>query len=255
MKPSIRQRREKILDEVFSKADISVPELAQLVGTSEATVRRDLHQLEEEDKILLSHGSVALKKISDFSFLAKAKRNVEAKKIIGRLATALIGDQDHVFLGSGSTCYEMAPFLKRKVGLSLITNSSRLAMALNDASVNVILIGGRYRPDRMDTVGDLAQAALDQLRGYKALISVDGVSMDFGLSAADVEGAHLYRLAARNAKEVILPIDHTKFQAPSLCKIVDWDVVSTVVTDTAPASEWIAFFKKRGIRLVYPGSP
>ena len=252
MKPSIRQRREQILDEIFSKTDISVPELAQLVGASEATIRRDLLHLEREDKILLSHGSVALKKISDFSFQAKAKRNVEAKKIIGRLATELIGNQDHVFLGSGSTCYEMAPFLKHKVGLSLITNSSRLAMALNDAAVNVILIGGRYRPDRMDTVGELAQAALDQLRGYKALISVDGVSMDFGLSAADIEGAHLYRLAARNAKEVILPIDHTKFLAPSLCKIVDWEVVSTVVTDQAPPPEWIEFFKIRGIRLLYP---
>ena len=253
MKPGIRQRRERILDEIFSKEDISVPELAAVVETSEATVRRDLHQLEEEDKIILSHGSVSLKKISDFSFQAKAKRNVEAKKVIGRLAAELISDQDHVFLGSGSTCHEMAPFLKRKAGLSVITNSSRLAMALDEGGVNVILLGGRYRPDRMDTVGDLAQAALDQLRGYKALISVDGVSMDFGLSAADVEGAHLYRLAARNAKEVILPIDHTKFLAPSLCKIVDWDVVSTVVTDAAPLPEWIAFFQERKIRLIYPG--
>ena len=252
MKPGIRQRRERIVDEIFSKTDISVPELASLVGTSEATVRRDLHQLEGEDKITLSHGSVALKKISDFSFLAKAKRNVDAKKVIARLAVTLINDNDHIFLGSGSTCYELAPGLKRKAGLSVITNSSRLAVALDEPSISIILIGGRYRPDRMDMVGDLAQTALDQLRGYKALISVDGVSMEFGLSAADVEGAHLYRLAARNAKEVILPIDHTKFLAPSLCKIVEWDVVSTVITDTAPPPEWISFFQKRGIKLVYP---
>ena len=128
----------------------------------------------------------------------------------------------------------MVPFLKRKRGLSIIVNSARLALELDAPGMSVILLGGQYRPDRMDTVGPLAIATLDQLRGYLCFIGADGLDMDFGPAAADIESADLNRLAVRNARETVLLVDHTKFAAPSLFKIVDWEPISRVVTDQPP---------------------
>jgi DeoR/GlpR family transcriptional regulator of sugar metabolism len=147
----------------------------------------------------------------------------------------------------------MAGLLKGKRSLSVIANSIRLAEELSQIpDVNFIMLGGQYRADRMDTIGPLAMEAMEQLRGYRAFIGADGVGMDFGLAASDIESSHLYRLAVRHARETILVLDHTKFESPSLYKIVGWDAISTVVTDQMPTPEWQNFFKEKNVSLVTP---
>jgi len=101
-------------------------------------------------------------------------------------------------------------------------------------------------------VGPLAMRALEGLRGYRAFIGVDGLSMDFGLSASDIDSAHLHALAVENARETVLLADHSKFLAPSLHKIVDFDRVSQIVTDRRPPDEWMTFFEERGMDVLYP---
>lgn len=254
MRLSTRQRRDQILAEVYEKQRVTASGLAGLLEVSEATVRRDLRALAQESQIELHYGEATLPRNSDFSFRSKALRNADAKQIVGRLAADLVSDGEQIFLDSGTTCFEMAAGLKSKKGVSIIANSARLALELDTANLSVILLGGEYRPDRMDTVGPLATATLDQLRGFVAFIGSDGVNKEFGLTASDIESAHLHRIAVRNAREAVLLIDHAKFLAPSLCKIVDWDPISRVVTDKRPSADWMEFFEEKGIEVIYPPS-
>lgn len=248
-----QQRKEFVMSQVFEKGHVLVKDLAGQMGVSEATVRRDLRVLADERKLELVYGGATLTRNSDYSFRSKGMRNIEAKRIVGRLAVDLINDGDQIFIDSGTTCFEMAPFLKRKRGLSVIVSSSRLAIELSDnTDLSIITLGGQYRPDRMDSVGPLATAALDQLRGYIAFIGSDGLSMEFGITAIDIESAHLHRLAVRNAREAILLVDHSKFLSPSLFKIVDWDAISRLVTNQRPLPEWMEFLDSRGIEVIYP---
>ena len=249
---SSQQRREQILAEVIEKGHVTAKDLATQIQVSEATVRRDMKVLADEGELELVYGGATLPRSSDYSFRSKGQRNVEAKRTIGRLAAELVGDDEQIFLDSGTTSFEMAPFLNRKRGLSVIVNSVRVSSELNSPNLNVILLGGQYRPDRMDTVGTLALSALEQLRGYVAFIGCDGLSQDIGPTAVDIESATLYRVATRNARSTTLLADHTKFEAPSLFKIVEWDAVSRVVTDRQPAPEWLAFFEQRRIEVFFP---
>ena len=252
MSASTRQRRERILSRVYETGHVAVRELAVSLAVSEATVRRDLRALAGENTVQLVHGGASLVRPYDFSFNSKLTRNMEAKRIIGRLAAELVADGDTIFLDSGTTCFQMAPFLKGRRGLKVIANSARLALELDTPGLDVILVGGQYRPERMDTIGPLAVGMLEQLRGYVAFIGADGLSMDFGLTASDIESAHLYRMATRNAREVVLVADHSKFVSPSLFKIVDFDAISRVVTDKALPAQWADFFSGRGIRTIAP---
>lgn len=236
----------------MEKRHVTARDLAVSMDVSEATVRRDLHALAETGELEVVYGGATLSRRTDFSFSSKEQRNLEAKRTIGRLAAELVGDGEQLFLDSGTTCFQMAPSLKRKRGLSIIVNSARLALELDVPGTSVIMLGGQYRPDRMDTIGPLCTASLDQLRGYIAFIGADGLGMEFGPAAADIESAHLYRLAVRNAREAILIADHSKFLSPSLFKIVDWDQISKLVTDQRPSEQWIEFLHKRNIVLIYP---
>jgi DeoR/GlpR family transcriptional regulator of sugar metabolism len=255
MRAPARNRRDTILAELYSNKEVTSVGLAQLLKVSDATVRRDLRALAEAGQVDLHHGGAVLPKNSDSSFRSKAMRNVEAKRVIGQLACEQVGDGDQIFVDSGTTCFEMVPRLKQKRGVSVIVNSARLALELDSPSLRVILLGGLYRPYRMDTVGPLALVALDQLRGFTAFLGSDGLSMEYGLTASDLESAYMYRQVVGHALHVVLLADHTKFFAPSLCKLVEWDRISRVVTDCPPPPEWQTFFSDKRIAVTYPGSP
>lgn len=229
-----------------------VKDLAEHLEVSEATIRRDLKALADEGKLELVHGGATLPRRTDYSFRSKGMRNVDAKRVVGRLAAELVSNGDQILVDSGTTCFQMIPVLKTKRGVSVIVNSARLALELDTPNLDVILLGGQYRPDRMDTVGPLANATLEQLRGYVAFISADGMSMDFGLTASDIESADLYRRAVANSREAVLLADATKFQSPSLFKIVDFDAISRVVTDRAPSPEWMQFLQEKNIEVIHP---
>lgn len=254
MTKAAQKRRERILSQGYENGRVMVSSLASELNVSEATIRRDLKVLADENHFALVHGGAVLPNRVDFSFQSKSTRQVEAKKIIGRLAAGLVADGDQIFLDSGTTCFQMAPFLRSRRGLFVIVNSARLVTELGGSpGIRIITLGGYHRSDRMDTIGPLATNTLNQLRGYLAFVGADGLSMDFGPTAADIDSADLYRLAVRNAREAILLADHTKFLTPSLCKIVDWDAISRVVTDQPPTREWVEFLASKSITIIHPG--
>lgn len=252
MRQATRERQARVLSELLDKKHVTVRKLAENMGISEATIRRDLKTLADGQKVHLVHGGALLPGDGDFSFTAKRDRNKYAKSIIGELAADLVREGEQIFLDSGTTSFQMAEPLSNKRGLSVILNSARLALELKSPSMNLIMLGGQYRPDRMDTIGPIAMSTLDQLRGYTAFIGADGLSMGFGVSAADIDSAHLYRLAVANAREAVLLVDHTKFETASLFKIVDWAMIRKLVTDSRPASEWMQFLNEQNIEVIYP---
>jgi DeoR family transcriptional regulator, fructose operon transcriptional repressor len=250
MRQATRERQQRVMTEVIDRKHVTVRELAGNMGVSEATVRRDLRSLADLQRVSLVHGGATLSRQTDHSFLARHNRNLEAKRIVAALAASLVPDGAQLFMDSGTTCFEMAPFLSERRGLSVVLNSARLALELK--TPEVILLGGRFRPDRMDCVGPVTLANLEQLRGFTAFVGADGLSMEFGPAAVDMESAHLYRLAVANAQETFLLVDHTKFEAPALFRVVAWDQIDHLVTDQAPSADWAAFLKDRGIKVHCP---
>ena len=168
MRQATRERQARVLSELLDKKHVTVRNLAANMAVSEATVRRDLKALADGEKVSLFHGGATLP--SDFSFGAKQDRQIDEKHVIGELAASLVNDGDQIFLDSGTTIFAMAGPLASKRGLSIIMNSARLALELQTPAMNLIILGGQYRPDRMDTIGPIAMSTLDQLRGYTAFI-------------------------------------------------------------------------------------
>lgn len=252
MSQSTIDRRHRIMTQLLDKKQVTVKELAASLDVSDATVRRDLKALASEQGLELSHGGASLARDRDYSYEAKRLRATEAKRIVGRLAGGLAHDGDHIFLDSGTTCSEVVPYIKRLHNITVLANSARLALDLDGSGVRLFLIGGEYRPDRMDTVGPMALTALSSVRGYVAFIGADGVSMDFGPSASDVESAHLNRQVVEQAVSTVLLVDDSKLGNASLFQIVDWPRISSVVTNDRPSEEWLSFFQQKNIDVLYP---
>ncbi|MGE4286409.1 MAG: DeoR/GlpR family DNA-binding transcription regulator [Phycisphaerae bacterium] len=254
MTTTIQQRRDAILTQAYQSGHVSLSRIAEELNVSEATVRRDLQGLAAEGLLELTRGGASVINTTDYSFMSKSRRNIDSKRVIARLAAELVSDNDQIFLDSGTTCFEMAAHLRGRKSLSVIVNSIRTAQELKAPGVNVLLLGGQYRPERMDTVGPISYEVLERLRGYRAFLGTDGVSMEFGFSSVDIDSAHIFSLAARNARDCVLLADSSKFKEPSLFKISDFSMVSTVITERMPSAEWRAFFADNNVRIICPDS-
>lgn len=248
-----RTRRDAILEAIRVRGHAAVKDLAAALEVSEATVRRDLRALADSRLIDLVYGGATIRRFVEESVASRSNQNAAAKRVIGRLAAGLVADGDMIYVDSGSTCFEMCTELKRRSNLTVIVNSTRLALELgSNPEITLIQIGGHYRPERMDFVGPLAANAIDQLRGYTAFLGADGLSLEFGISATDIHTAYLYQHVIKNARDAVLLVDHTKFQAPSLFRIADLEAVSRIVTDLPPDPAWREALAARGIDLVCP---
>ena len=246
-------RHKKILDTLRTKGRVFVKDISAKFGVTEVTIRRDLAFLHRNGLVKKTYGGAVLSSPEvKSSVFYRQKRKVGAKKTVGRLASELIKDGDIIYLEAGSTCYEIIPYLQDKNNLTIIVNSLYLMRRLHELSGHkVIIIGGQYRPDRMDMVGPNAEIAIAQLGGFKAFTGADDISIDSGISGADVITVGFAKLVLKRASQVIFVGDYTKFDNPALYKIADIDQLDYIVTDTEPSAAWHEIAKQKHIKLIY----
>ena len=243
-----------ILSQLRANGRILVAKIAQDLGVTEVTIRRDLSYLQKNTLLKKTYGGAVLAE-PDFDISAhyRQTRNLKAKKIIGKLASRLIKDGDIVYFEAGSTCNEILPYIKDRKNLTVLVNSLYLMRRLHEmANHKIIIIGGQYRPERMDLVGPTAEETIAQLGGFKAFTGADDISIPSGISGADVVTVGFAKLILQRASEVIFVGDHTKFNKPALYKIADIDQLDYIVTDSKPSPEWLAVSAEKNINLLYP---
>jgi len=247
-------RHKKILEQLIASGKIYVKDISGELGVTEVTVRRDLSFLENNGLLKKTYGGAvqAAPEISS-SVRYRQKKKIQAKKIVGKLASELIKDGDIIYLEAGSTCYEIVPFLAARKNLTVIVNSLYLMKRLGGLTKHkIILIGGEYRPDRMDTVGPAAETAIAQYGGFKAFTGADDITIDAGISGADPVTVGFAKLILKRANKVIFVGDHTKFDNPALYKIADIDNIDYIVTNQKPSKAWLQVAKQKKITLIYP---
>ena len=93
-------RRQKIL-EILHKSEVAyLDELIKETGASEATIRRDLKTLNEEDQIDLLLGGAAKIRVhlSEEPLNKRVFTNKEEKELIGKYAATLVNDGDFIYM-------------------------------------------------------------------------------------------------------------------------------------------------------------
>lgn len=249
------KRHNYILDKLKSSGRVTVSEVSQVFEVTEVTVRRDLSWLQKQNLVKKTYGGAVLPNLPEINISVRFRhtQNQQAKRIIGELASRLINDGDVIYLEAGSTCYEIVPHLAKYNDLTVIVNSLHLMSRLHEqVKHKIIITGGMYRHERMDMLGPAAEATISQLGGFKAFTSADDISIESGISGADVATVTFTRMVLRQAAKVVFVGDRSKFDNPALYKIADVDELDFMVTDTAPSQDWHRVCREKGIRLIYP---
>ena len=245
------ERRNRLLELVRVRRFASLPELAEQLGVSESTVRRDLDYLEEQGSVRRIHGGVLYTGSSPKMphFDARQPAQWTEKKAIAEHAVQLIEDGDTILLDGGSTTYEVARLLVGRP-LHVVTNSLPVANLLAaDGNSDLVLIGGNICPRSGVARGPYADRMLSMVRVRKTIFSVAGVSDD-GFFNNDLMLVETERAMMRAAAEVIVVADSTKFDHQSLTHLCPLNAVHQLIVDDGITTEWREKVRAAGVNLI-----
>ena len=235
------QRLRAILQQVSQRQTVSVADLCQLTGASEATIRRDLNALARQGKLVKIHGGATSLEEEEFLArepdLATKQRYAREKERIARYAAGLVSGDDEVFLDTGTTVLHMADHLKDSKAL-FVTSSIDLAGMLSAHECHVYILGGTLKPGTVDIVG---AEALETLRRYnftKVFLGASGVSVSQGFTTPDPEAAALKSLAASRAQTAYMLVDSSKFGRVTAASILPLGRAG-IITDRVPDEKYL----------------
>ncbi len=247
-----RQRRDRITEVVLERGAVTVGALAEMLDVSMQTIRRDIDKLCEGETLRRRHGRIELgEQHLNTPFDQRAGTNLVGKRDIGEAAAALIPDGATLFISIGSTPISVARALRRRKGLTVITNNLSAAMVLSDEPSNrIILPGGEVRlPDR-DILGDEVLDFFGRYRAEFGIFGVAGVADDGSLLEFHSTEVRARERIRENSQVSILVLDCTKFgrMAPAVGEnISDLD---HVILDRRPEAKFNALLDKLGDRLL-----
>lgn len=229
---AFQNRKQTILQVVTERGSVEVAELAELLQTSEITVRRDLALMAADGLIYRTHGGamrVDLAK-NPVGFTNKAARNAEQKDYICRLAAQEIAEGDTIFMDCGSTLFRLCPFIRNK-SIRVITNSLPVIYELTGSAVTLNLVGGEVDADRQAIHGAMALEHIARYRADKAFVGVDGVSLATGLSANTEKEATMMVAMAQQAAHTYLLCDASKLERDAYFQFAPLTRIHTLITD------------------------
>jgi DeoR/GlpR family transcriptional regulator of sugar metabolism len=230
-----RIKREKhILNLLGEQQQVSVGEFATTLAISEATVRRELQDMEERGVLRRVHGGATLSGVhNELLFADKQSRNSDAKVAIAEAALARVGDNASIYLDGGSTVLTLAKLLHKRRNLTIVTNSLMAAASLMETSHRLILVGGEFRSLSRTLVGPLTGPLIESLNVDIAFMGTMGFSLDRGMTTTDPSEAHTKSAIMRRATQVVLLMDNSKFGRSALARSGGADDIDILITDAA----------------------
>lgn len=247
------ERYMKILDHLSRKKSARIDELASLLDVSSNTIRRDLDRMAEKGLVSRIQGGAVAADLSRMlqSASPPAGLRQEEKYAIGREAARLVKPHGSIIVDAGSTTLDMLPFLGDIPGLTVLTHSLDVCNALlSQRGISLIASGGVLNEFTRSFVGSPAERFYETVHANQLFLGAKGVSLESGLTNANIQETPVKRRMIASADEVILLADHSKFGREALSRFAGLEEVNIVITDTATDSGILRVLEARGIRVI-----
>ena len=234
----IKRRQQLILDYLEGKGACTYKELEELLKVSNMTVRRDIDRLALTENVIKTLGGAqkanAPASYYESSLLSRVSVHRDEKRTIAKKALEYIKTSESIYLGGGSTCLELAKLLaKTDRKLTVLTNSLLISHEAGQSSNNnILLVGGKFDPDTYCCAGSGSEKQVQDFFVDKAVISTKGFIPEEGTYESSIAISRIKQIVATRSNEVVLLVDHSKFDLRALFKVFDISQIDTVITDS-----------------------
>ena len=189
------ERKEQIMKIAEKNRIVKVANLSRLLGATEATIRRDLEELQKQDKIRRIHGGAVLatKMSRDFNYSELSVLCMAEKQKIAAKAFEHVQNGDALLLDGSTTVLELGKLLAESTleGLSVITNSFNLVSLFTGSRHRIVHTGGELFSGMNYATGTVAEQMLAGIRADKCFLGANGIAPSYGYSVPNFLDASL----------------------------------------------------------------
>jgi len=246
-------RRAGILAWLQEEGSARVRTLAEAFDVSEVTVRQDLEKLEADGFIVREHGGAFLKSVTQQvrAMALQHAENMDAKRAIGRVAAALVGDGETIILDSGSTTTEVAAQLPGRRDMTVITNALNIALMLGaEPGFDVHMSGGHFKAPTLSLSGDRSADYFRGLFAQTLFLATAAVDLRAGLTYPALSDIPVKRAMIEAAERVVLVADSSKIGRRSFTALGGIELVDVLVTDTGIAAADRIAIEQTGVEVM-----
>lgn len=229
------ERHQQLVQLVEQYNNLTTQQLAQLLGVSQETVRRDLRVLQKQGKIVRQHGRAKrINRGADESgdpFTARLKSHLNSKADIAHRALAWIVPGMVIALDASSTCWYLARLLP-DIPLTVFTNSERICQALSRREhIKLISTGGLLQRKYACYINAPLAGHLKSMDIDLFLFSCEGVDSDGTLWDTRSWNAEYKTMLLKRSAQSLLLIDKSKFDRVSEVRIGEQADVTEIISE------------------------
>jgi DeoR family ulaG and ulaABCDEF operon transcriptional repressor len=250
-----RERHSLILKLVEERSIVSVGDLLDLLGASEATIRRDINTLAERGEVKRIRGGAEAVRprhqphLVGMPFALSQDISVPQKRAIARVAAELITPGESIIINGGTTTFALVEFLADH-DLDILTNSFPIAAKLLATSRNrITLPGGTIFREQNIVLSPFSNDTIENFWGNKLFTGCYGLNR-FGIMEADPLVVQAQTKLLKRTEDVIVMADSSKLRQKSAMIVTGLDRISTIVTDDGAKPEELDVFKAAGIKVI-----
>ena len=229
------QRKARILEEVSLSGAKRITDLAESLGVSEVTIRRDVEQLASQGLVDKVHGGVTANSLSStveppFSF--NSMKEQAAKDAMAQLAAQLVRPGQAIALMGGSSVYALAKRLREVPALTIVTNSVPISdlFAQNPRADQTVVLTGGVRTPTDSLVGNIASEVFSRFNLDLVFMGTHGMDSEFGFSSPNLVEAETNREVIRRAAKFVVLADHTKWGVRGFTSFGTFESADIVIT-------------------------
>ena len=246
-------RHEHIIIRLTSVKKVSVAALADELGVSMETVRRDLKVMEDQGLLRRIHGgAVPVIGEQDRPLHERARMAAKEKQRIASLALTLLESGMTVFLDTGTTTLALARELSRVPQLTIMTNSLDVALVVSRQGQHRIQVtSGTLRANDNALLG---YDTLDSVRKYSfdvALMGIAAIHADAGLMDYEDHEAELRRVLVHQARTSVILADDSKFGKKARIHTLPLRAVDILITNAAPSGSIAGALRTGDVELIH----
>ncbi len=250
-----RERHELIVSQIRRFGAVRVTDLAEQLGVSEMTVRRDLDVLDDAGLVVKVHGGATVRyehSTDEPGFEVKSLRNTREKAAIAASAAVMTGAGAAIGITAGTTTVQLAAELIAVPKLTVVTNSIPVAEVFHRSprpDRTVILVGGERTPSDA-LVGPVASGSLRSFHLDTVFMGVHGMHHRAGFTTPNLLEADTNRAFVESTDELVVLADHTKWGVTGLATIARLDEATVCICDDGLSDHGREILGSRVGRLV-----
>jgi len=245
-----QQRHELILRALRTEGPAAVRALAERLGTSQATIRRDLVHLGREGLLTRVYGGAVSATDNDEPFAEVATVHVHDKDKIAARCAELIKDGDTILLDIGTTAHRLARALHGRALTVVTSNLAVYEELVDDHDVQLVLLGGVVRRRYRSLVGYLTEDALRQVGADWLFLGTSGVRSDGQVMDTTVVEVPIKRAMIAASDQVVLLADASKFPGTGMARVCGPENLHVVVTNAPADPDTRAALSDAGVQVI-----